>query len=171
MNLKIWYTHCFTISEFIKLKEVIIMNTHQGQEANHITDIIQVMNSGIDFYEKAQDKVQNPAVGALFQRMIDARKVSVESLQPYAINQQGEREDGSSFAVEARRAYTSLITKLSSDNDETYVNELEEVEDKTLEEIKAAMKKPQPHDCEAALSKVLLTMQSCHTEMSRMKKH
>ncbi|MFU2508564.1 ferritin-like domain-containing protein [Pseudoalteromonas sp. ASV78] len=147
------------------------MNTHQGQDVNHITDIIQVMNSGIDFYEKAQQEVQDPAIGALFQRMIDARKVSVENLQPYAINEQGEREDGSSFAVEARRAYTALITKFSSNNDENYVKELEEVEDKTLEEIKAAMKKPQPQDCEAALAKVLLTMQSCHTEMSRMQKH
>ena len=147
------------------------MNTHQGHDVNHITDIIQVMNSGIDFYEKAQEKVKDPAIVALFQRMIDARKVSVENLQPYAINEQGEREDGSSFAVEARRAYTALITKFSSDNDQTYVKELEEVEDKTLSEIKTAMKKPQPHDCEAALAKVLLTMQSCHTEMSRMQKH
>lgn len=152
---------------YFKLTEVIIMSTHQGQEINHITDIIQVMNSGIDFYEKAQDKVQDPAVSALFQRMIDARKVSVESLQPYAINQQGAREDGSSFAVEARRAFTALISKFTSDNDQTYVKELEEVEDKTLEEIKVALKKPQSHDCEAALSKVLLTMQSCHVEMTK----
>lgn len=147
------------------------MSTHQGLEINHITDIIQVMNSGIDFYEKAQDKVQDPSVSALFQRMIDARKVSVESLQPYAINQQGEREDGSSFVVEARRAFTTLISKFASDNDQTYIKELEEVEDKTLEEIKVALKKPQSHDCEAALSKVLLTMQSCHAEMSKMQKH
>ena len=147
------------------------MSTHQGQEINHITDIIQVMNSGIDFYEKAQDKVQDPSVSALFQRMIDARKVSVESLQPYAINQQGAREDGSSFAVEARRAFTALLSTFTSDNDQTYIKELEEVEDKTLEEIKAAMDKPQPADCEAALAKTLLTMQSCHTEMSRMQKH
>ncbi|MDX1728126.1 MAG: PA2169 family four-helix-bundle protein, partial [Pseudoalteromonas tetraodonis] len=134
------------------------MSTHQGQEINHITDIIQVMNSGIDFYEKAQDKVQDPSVSALFQRMIDARKVSVESLQPYAINQQGAREDGSSFAVEARRAFTALLSTFTSNNDQTYIKELEEVEDKTLEEIKTALKKPQSHDCEAALSKVLLTM-------------
>ncbi|WP_418608709.1 ferritin-like domain-containing protein [Pseudoalteromonas sp. US3C1013] len=147
------------------------MSTHQGQEINHITDIIQVMNSGIDFYQTAQDKVQDPAIGALFQRMIDARIVSVESLQPYAINQQGEREDGSSFVVEARRAFTTLISKFANNNDQTYVKELEEVEDKTLEEIKVALKKPQSHDCEAALSKVLLTMQSCHAEMSKMQKH
>jgi len=101
------------------------------------------MNSGIDFYEKAQDKVQDPSVSALFQRMIDARKVSVESLQPYAINQQGAREDGSSFAVEARRAFTALLSTFTSDNDQTYIKELEEVEDKTLEEIKTALKKPQ----------------------------
>lgn len=147
------------------------MSTHQGQEINHITDIIQVMNSGIDFYQTALDKVQDPAIGALFQRMIDARKVSVESLQPYAINQQGERENGSSFVVEARRAFTTLISKFTNDNDQTYVKELEELEDKTLEEIKVALKKPQSHDCEAALSKVLLTMQSCHAEMSKMQKH
>lgn len=146
------------------------MNNHQGNEANHITDIIQVLNSGIDFYEKAQQKVKDPAIGSLFQRMIDARKVSVENLQPYAINEKGEREDGSSFSVEVRRAYTALLTKFSSDSDDTYVKELEEVEDKTLEEIKTAMDKPQPSDCEAALAKTLLTIQSCHAEMSRMQK-
>ncbi|GAA60901.1 hypothetical protein P20652_2769 [Pseudoalteromonas sp. BSi20652] len=147
------------------------MNTHQGSEVNHITDVIQVMNSGIDFYEKAQKNVKDPAIGALFQRMIDARKVSVERLQPYAINEKGEREDGSSFAVEARRAYTTLLTTFSSNTDSTYVKELEEIEEKTLTEIKTAMDKPQPADCEAALAKALLTMQSCHAEMSRMQKH
>lgn len=147
------------------------MLNHDNEKVSHIPDIIQVMNSGIDFYEKAQHKVDDPAIVALFQRMIDARKVSIERLQPYAINQQGQREDGSNFAVEARKAYTNLITKLGAESDNTYVNELEEVEDKTLAEIKAALKKPQPHDCEAALSKTLLTIQSCHAEMSKMKKH
>ncbi|MBQ4832544.1 PA2169 family four-helix-bundle protein [Pseudoalteromonas sp. MMG010] len=146
------------------------MNTYQTQEPKNITDIIQVMNSGIEFYEKAQAKVQEPAVVSLFQDMIDARKISIERLQPYAINEQGERENGSSFAVQARKAYTSLITKFSSDNANTYIDELEEVEDKTLEEIKSAMDKTQPADCEAALAKTLLTMQGCHTQMSRMKK-
>ncbi|WP_372762584.1 PA2169 family four-helix-bundle protein [Pseudoalteromonas sp.] len=144
------------------------MNTYQNNEVNHIADIIQVMNSGIDFYQKAQQKVSDPALAALFQRMVDARQITIERLQPFAINEQGEREDGSSFAVEARRAYTSLITKFSADNDDTYVKELEEVEDKTLEEIRAAMKKPQSPDCEAVLAKALLTMQSCHAEMSKM---
>ena len=65
------------------------MNTHQSNEVNHISDIIQVMNSGIDFYEKAQQNVKDPAVAALFQRMIDARKVTVERLQPFAVNEQG----------------------------------------------------------------------------------
>ena len=99
------------------------------------------------------------------------RRVSVERLQPYAINEQGEREEGSSFAVEARRAYTALLTTFGSNNDSTYVSELEEVEDKTLAEIKEAMDKPQPADCEAALAATLLTMQSCHAEMSRMQKN
>jgi len=147
------------------------MSTHQKQSVNHITDIIQVMNSGIDFYEKAQDKVQDPSLGALFQRMIDARKISVENLQPFAINEQGEREEGSSFAIDVQRVYTRVISKFSADNDQTYVNELKEVEDKTLAEIKSVMKKSQPLECEAALSKLLLIMQSCHAEMSRIKKH
>ncbi|WP_404339856.1 PA2169 family four-helix-bundle protein [Pseudoalteromonas mariniglutinosa] len=147
------------------------MNSPQEQNVHHITEIIQVMNSGIDFYEKAQDKVTEPAIVALFQRMIDARKVCIERLQPYAINTQGKREEGSAFAVEARKAYTTLMTKFTDDKNSAYVDELEEVEDKTLAEIKIAMKKPQPHDCEAALAKTLLTIQSCHAEMSRMQKH
>ncbi len=42
------------ISFIHNIKEVI-MNTLQGTDANHISDIIQVMNSGIDFYQKAQE--------------------------------------------------------------------------------------------------------------------
>lgn len=139
-------------------------------EVHHVSDIIQVLNSGIEFYNDAKEKVRDRHIAQFFDRMLDARRMVKERLQPFAVQEEGEREDGSSFSVEARKVYTNVMSSMSSDKDHTYISQLEEVEDKTLEEIKAALKEEQPAQCEAALLQSLATMQECHDEMLALKK-
>ena len=57
-----------------------------------------------------------------------------------------------------------------SDKEATYIAQLEEVEDKTLEEIRIALKEKQPPQYESALLQSLATMQECHDEMRALKK-
>ena len=102
--------------------------------------------------------------------MPNARRLVKERLQSFAIQAAGKREDGSSFTVEARQVYTKVIGAVSSDKEHTYISQLEEVEDKTLEELKAALKENQPPQFETALRQSLTTMQECHDEMRALKK-
>ena len=140
------------------------------QEVKHVTDIVQVLNSGIDFYTDAKEKVDDKRLAQFFDRMINARRMVKERLQPFAVQEEGKREEGSAFTVEARKVYTNVIGAMSSDKEATYIAQLEDVEDKTLEEIRIALKEKQPPQYESALLQSLATMQECHDEMRALKK-
>lgn len=143
-------------------------NLH-SQEIKHVTDIVQVLNSGIDFYSDAKEKVDDRKLAQFFDRMLNARRMVKERLQPFAVQEEGKREEGSALSVEARKVYTKVIGALSTDKEHTYISQLEEVEDKTLEEIRIALKEKQPPQYEAALLQSLATMQECHDEMRALK--
>lgn len=146
------------------------MTNLHSQEMKHVTDIVQVLNSGIDFYSDAKEKVDDRKLAQFFDRMLNARRMVKERLQPFAVQEEGRREEGSALTVEARKVYTKVIGALSSDKEHTYISQLEEVEDKTLEEIRIALKEKQPPQYEAALLQSLATMQECHDEMRALKK-
>lgn len=136
----------------------------------HVSDIIQVLNSGIEFYSDAKEKVDDQRVAQFFDRMVNARRMVKEQLQPFALQEEGKREEGAAFSVEARKVYTKVIGAISTDKDHTYISQLEEVEDKTLKEFKTALKEKQPPQYEAALLRTMNTMQEYHDEMRALKK-
>ena len=90
------------------------------QEVKHVTDIVQVLNSGIDFYTDAKEKVDDKRLAQFFDRMINARRMVKERLQPFAVQEEGKREEGSAFTVEARKVYTKVMGAMSSDKEATY---------------------------------------------------
>ncbi|MFT6403929.1 MAG: hypothetical protein ACJA2U_000278 [Marinomonas primoryensis] len=141
----------------------------QTTQTNHISDIIKVMNGGIEFYQEATTKLDNTTYQAFFDRMISAKEEAVAELQKFAVQEDGYPESDTSNAVKARQAYTKLLSKISSDSTFTYVDQLEEVEDKVLVEIDAALEKKQAQDCEVTLQRVKVRMKECHDEMKALK--
>ncbi|MBU1294696.1 MAG: PA2169 family four-helix-bundle protein [Gammaproteobacteria bacterium] len=142
---------------------------NQTAHAHHITDIIKVMNGGIEFYQEAKTKLDDSTYNAFFDRMIGAKTEAVTELQPFAIDQQGEVETDTNNLVKARQAYTKLISKISSESTAfTYVDQLEEVEDKVLEELDLALERNQTQDCEVTLRRVKVRMKECHDEMKAL---
>jgi|TARA_R110000744_G_scaffold209190_2_gene328037 uncharacterized protein (TIGR02284 family) len=140
----------------------------QTAQTNHISDIIKVMNGGIEFYQEATTKLDNTTYQAFFDRMISAKEEAVAELQKFAVQEDGYPESDTSNAVKARQAYTKLLSKISSDSTFTYVDQLEEVEDKVLDEIDAALEKKQAQDCEVTLQRVKVRMKECHDEMKAL---
>ena len=138
-------------------------------QINHAADIIQVLNSGIEFYSEAKQQVEDQKLAQFFDRMLNARRMVKQRLQPFAVLEEGKREQGSAFSVEVRKVYTKIMSAISADTDHTYISQLEEVEDKTLEELRIALKDKQPPQYEAALLQSMATMQDCHDEMRALK--
>ena len=133
-----------------------------------VADIIKVLNGGISFYEEGLEKVKSQSLKTMFGRMIVQKRQAVATLQPYAIEETGEVEKDSSVAVSVRKTYTKLISALSSDADHTYVAQLEEVEDKTLDVIRDALKEDQPVAVNQTLLGVLSDAKVAHSEMKSL---
>ena len=66
---------------------------------HHAADIIQVLNSGIEFYSDAKEQVRDQRLVQLFDRMLNARRMVKERLQPFAV-----LEDGGKLPEDKRRA-------------------------------------------------------------------
>ncbi|GAA0854426.1 PA2169 family four-helix-bundle protein [Aliiglaciecola litoralis] len=142
--------------------------TKPVRKVEKVTDIIRVLNGGIKFYEEAMEKVDSHGAKTVFGRMVSAKRSSVEKLQPFAIAENGEFEKDSDMAVDFRNAYTKVLSKLTSDNDHTYVEQLEEVEDKTRAVIHEALEIDQPKACKMALMNVLNTANETHSQMKSL---
>lgn len=140
----------------------------QTESVHHITDIIKVMNSGIEFYQKAKEKVDDKSYQGFFNRMIDAKAKAIFELQPYAVEEKGDLETGTDTLVKARETYTQVVANLSSNTEFTYVDQLEEVEDRVLEELNDALSKEQTPECEAALQRIKVQAKECHDEMKAL---
>lgn len=139
-------------------------------EIKKVTNVIEVLQGGIDFYEDAMHEVTAQNVKSTFQRMIAGKREAIETLQPFAIKQKGERETDSDWMVDTRKMYTNLIGKMSSDKDHTYIKQLEEVEDKLLESIDDALEEDQSPECIPALRQVRVQAQKMHDEMKALQK-
>ena len=137
---------------------------NQKTSVENVTDVIQVMRAGVEFYQDAIEKVSNPALKSTFTKMATA----IQALQPLAIAEQGDIEDGSSFAVESRKIYTKFVAVFSSDEDYTYIKQLEEVEDKVLEVLDDAIDKNQQGQALLILTNIRADAQSMHDEMKTL---
>lgn len=139
-------------------------------KVSKVSDVIKVLNGGIEFYEEAREKVSSVHIKHMFNRMIAAKQSAVSALQPFAVAENGEFEDDTSLAVELRSFYTKVLGGISSDKEHTYVEQLEEVEDKLLDALDDALKCEQPANCAVVLRQVKADMQVCHDEMKALQR-
>ena len=138
--------------------------TNTSENLEKIDDIVKVLNGGIEFYEDAIKKVESPRVRSVFTQMIKFRREALYKLQPLVIKQTGEIESSSSLVVSIRKMYTDLIGKITGD-DHTFVAQLEEVEDKTLEVIREAFEANHDPAVKQTLTMLLSKAKAVHDEM------
>jgi uncharacterized protein (TIGR02284 family) len=142
--------------------------SNKVRQVKKVADVIKVLHAGVEFYSDAIQEIKNRNVKLFFVKMIGEREVAIEELQAFAIAEQGEKEQGESVAVNVRNMYTKLVGIISFDKDHTYISQLEEVEDKTLEVIDEALKEEQPEVCAEKLRNIRAAMQTCHDEMKAL---
>ncbi len=144
------------------------MTTDLQDNAKELKDIVKVLNSGIEFYEKAKEKIDNPQILSILEHTRKSHVNSVSRLQPHVTIADGEAETDTSFTVDARKIYTSALASLSSDTELTYIKHLEEVEDKLLEEIDRVLGLKLPLACHTALSQVRGEAQQTHDRIKNL---
>lgn len=143
---------------------------NQSTSVKKVTDVIQVMRAGAEFYRDAVEQVDDTFVKDTFLYMASKKESALQALQPLAVEEQGKTEDGTSIAVDSRKLYTKFTAIFSSNEEHTYVKQLEEVEDKVLEVLDEALSKKQPVEAVTILTNIRGDAQMMHDEMKALQK-
>lgn len=142
----------------------------QSQETYRVRELVRVLNDGVDFYRDAEAKVTDSNLKRTFERMATTREKLINRLQPYIIMQEGEAEHGHTVSLRMRELFTNILASMKADSDQTYIDNLETVEDKTLEEMRAAISDAENVEIMATLREFHPKLKQCHEEIRALKK-
>ncbi len=143
-------------------------------EISTLRDLIKVLNDGITFYTDAKHELKGSGYEPALQDMIDVRQGALARLQPFVYSSEGELETGHTFVGNMRKTYTDVLTSIKSSStskSKTYITQLEELEDRTLEFIKKALDEATSVDVTSALNFIYSTLQQCHNRMRNLKRN
>ncbi len=130
-----------------------------------IRELIQVLNSSIDFYRDARAKIKDEKLLITINNVLAEKEIARDRLQNLFVYENLEREEKSDFLVDVRKHYASILSKLTSNSDHILIDQLEEVEDKILKKLCTAIAENQKLDLVRELEKIYLRMQAVHNKM------
>lgn len=140
-----------------------------SKAVNEINDLINMLEDGRQFYKDAAGEVDRPDLKALFTRMAQSKTLILNDLKT-TVTFKGEEPSEGSFAGSVRKLYADIRTKLASDSDAEYVSQLEEFEDRILEEFRKQSKDSDNGEVRSIALRYLSEVQKDHDEMRALKK-
>lgn len=131
-----------------------------------LQDVLKVVRAGAEFYEEAAGKVDNSSHAELFRKMATVRRMAIADISTH-ICASGEEPESADWSEKARSWYGRMRGRIG--NDETWVAQLEEHEDRTLDAIKTAMSDAIDTPQHAVLERHLHAFRATHDHMKALK--
>ncbi len=136
-----------------------------------LKEIVETARDGANFYDSAQEKVKNQRLRAIFARMSAAKRELITGLSDY-LAQTGERPpENGTLLGSLRKHYAELLATLAADDDHVYVAQLEEAEDRLLDQIQQAIEHARDTAVRVQLQAYLPKVREWHDEMRDLKEH
>lgn len=108
-------------------------------ENKELAKLININEDASEFYESAQEKVENPQLKSTFKNLEDLHKGVITNLQQQVRANGGDPEADETFTGQAAQLFGNLAAMVSNDTDETLVKHLEEAEDRCLHSMQDAI--------------------------------
>jgi uncharacterized protein (TIGR02284 family) len=137
-------------------------------DTSTLNELIDVLEDGRNFYADAATKVERADLRALFERMARVKASILGDLRNKVVFN-GEEPSEGSFAGTVRKAYAELKASLVSDSQAEYVAQLEEFEDRILDEFRAAIQDTDDPEVRAIAGKYMPEVMRDHDEMKALK--
>ena len=135
---------------------------------NKLVEFVNVLNDGVTFYHQAIKHISNQDQVKLFEKNLRIRGDLIKELKPYIVTQTGGQDAGHSIKGNLNLKYTQILTMLR-DTDSTWISKLEDIEDRTLEELTELMHDDDVIPIVRDILKVNhRKIRKCHDEMMRM---
>ncbi len=137
-------------------------------KTEQLNELIAIIRDGQRFYEHAHDEIEDVRLQALFRDMAQAKHQVIQALAVKVAANHEEPTSSGTLVGKLRQAYGDARATLSSDEEATYVAQLEEAEDRILEAFEDAMESAQP-DVRALLAVEMPKVRACHQRMRELK--
>lgn len=134
-----------------------------------LKELIQIANDGASFYADAAQHVQRGAVHDLFGRMAQHKRALSATLarRLAGMGEQAPAPDSGTIVGALRKAYAGVRATFSSNQDQVYVAQLEETEDRLLHHFEDALSDPDNAAIRSDLAANIGQVRACHDEMRR----
>ncbi|MES2819218.1 MAG: PA2169 family four-helix-bundle protein [Pseudomonadota bacterium] len=138
-------------------------------KANQLNELIEITRDGQRFYEHAHDEVKDLQLKSLFRDMSMAKTQVIQALAVKVAANHEQPAQGGTVMGKLRQVYADTKATLSSDENATYVAQLEDTEDRILHAFEDAMKEAEP-DVRALLAVEMPKVRACHDRMRDLKR-
>lgn len=138
-----------------------------SQKTEQLNELIAIIRDGQRFYEHAHDEIGNEQLKALCRDMAQAKHQIIQALSVKVAANHEQPTDSGTLVGKLRQAYADARATLASDEESTYLAQLEEAEDRILEAFEDAMETAQP-DVQALLAVEMPKVRACHQRMREL---
>ena len=140
------------------------------QENKELCKIININEDACEFYESAQEKVENPQLKTTLSNLENLHKDVIVNLQNHVRANGGNPDADETLAGQTRQFWGELMAKISNDVDETLVKHLEEAEDRCLHSIQEAVESDDMSiSTKSILRNEMSALQKSHDYMKALK--
>lgn len=139
-----------------------------SNKTEQLNELIAIIRDGQRFYEHAHDEVKDVRLQALFRDMAQTKNQVIQALAVKVAANQEEPTSSGTVVGKLRQAYADARATLSSDEEATYVSQLEEAEDRILHAFEDALESAEP-DVRALLAVEMPKVRACHDRMRDLK--
>lgn len=132
-----------------------------------LNDLVSLLKAGEAYYRDSANSIEDRTVKPVFSEMAAVRSAAIKELSA-TIEKHGEDTSGASWTEQARQFYTSAKS-LVTNKTETLIADLEEHEDRTLEQIKDSLETVENLEARKILARHLDVFRSTHAKMKSLK--
>ncbi|HET7844078.1 MAG TPA: PA2169 family four-helix-bundle protein [Xanthomonadales bacterium] len=137
--------------------------------AHLLSDIVQAARDGAEFYDAAAGEVSSPQLRDTFVRMAEAKRTLIAALSGRLQMMGAEPPQTGTVRGALRKAYADLRAVLARRDEQVYVAQLEEAEDRLLAQFEDAVAKTDNPEIRSQLQAHLPNVRACHDELRRLK--
>ena len=138
-------------------------------DATSLNEMIRALNDGRTFYQDAAAKVTREDLKRLFERMARTKTAIVNDMKNKVVFSGEEPSDDGSLGGGVRKAYADIKAKLATDKEASYVEQLEDCEDRILASFKAAIEESKDPEVRGLAQKYMPEVTRDHDEMRALK--
>src|SRR5690606_30883915 len=138
-----------------------------SQATQQLNELIEITRDGQRFYQHAIDEVKDAELQHLFRDMAQAKTQIIQALTVKVAANHEQPAQGGTLAGRIRELYADTKARLGNASS-TYVEQLEQAEERILRAFEDALQDAQP-DIRALLAVELPKLRACHTRMRQLK--